>query len=239
MIFVTSDLHGISSARFRQLLEKADFREDDYLFVLGDVIDRGEHGLALLLMLTQMPNAQLILGNHEAMMLSCRFLFQEVTEESAEQLTLSNIALMQAWVDNGGNPTIQAMSQLMKQDPDLAEGIWDFLRDAPLYDTLRVSGKNYILTHGGLGNFRPEKELDDYYPEELLMDRPDPSQRYFDRATVIFGHTPTRHYQNCDPMEIWQGENCIGIDCGGGYPDGGQGRLACLRLDDGKVFYSA
>lgn len=233
MIFVTSDLHGISPARFRQLLEKADFREDDYLFVLGDVIDRGEHGLELLMMLTQMPNAQLILGNHEAMMLSCRFLFQEVTEESAEQLTPTNIALMQAWVDNGGNPTIQAMSQLMKQDPDLAEGIWDFLRDAPLYDTLRVSGKNYILTHGGLGNFRPEKELDDYYPEELLMDRPDLSQRYFDRTTVIFGHTPTQFYGEEYAGKALRTETWINIDTGaaaGGMP-------MLLRLDDEKEFY--
>ena len=37
------------------------------------------------------------------------------------------------------------------------------------------------------------------------------------------------------PMEIWQGQNCIGIDCGCAYPDG---RLACLRLEDRKVFCS-
>jgi hypothetical protein len=45
-------------------------------------------------------------------------------------------------------------------------------------------------------------------------------------------------------MEIWQEENRIGIDCGSGYPEDPQnplsacGRLACLRLDDGQVFYS-
>ena len=34
----------------------------------------------------------------------------------------------------------------------------------------------------------------------------------------------------------------IGIDCGSGYPEEGPdsryGRLACLRLEDGRVFYS-
>ena len=61
-------------------------------------------------------------------------------------------------------------------------------------------------------------------------------------CTLIFGHTPTRYYQDAVPMEIWKAEGRIGIDCGSGYPEDGPdsryGRLACLRLDDGRVFYS-
>ena len=233
MIYVTSDLHGISPARFRQLLAKADFSEDDYLFVLGDVIDRGDHGIDLLRFLAQMPNAQLILGNHEAMMLSCSFLFQEVTEESAAALTPRNLAMMRAWADNGGGPTIQSMNQLVKQDPDLAEGIWDYLRDAPLYDTLRVGQKTYILTHGGLGNFRPDKNLDDYSPEELLLERPELSQRYFDHAMVILGHTPTQFYGEQYAGKALRTDTWINIDTGaaaGGMP-------MLLRLDDEKEIY--
>ena len=48
MIYVTSDLHGFDPEQFRAFLDKAGFCQDDYLFVLGDVIDRGEHGVALL-----------------------------------------------------------------------------------------------------------------------------------------------------------------------------------------------
>ena len=59
---------------------------------------------------------------------------------------------------------------------------------------------------------------------------------------MIFGHTPTKHYQEEVPMKLWYGNRMIGIDCGSGYPEEGEeseyGRLACLRLDDGKVFYS-
>ena len=54
--------------------------------------------------------------------------------------------------------------------------------------------------------------------------------------TVIFGHTPTDHYQYRRPMSIYHGKNMIGIDCGCAYRD--LGRLACLRLDDMKEFYS-
>jgi hypothetical protein len=44
--------------------------------------------------------------------------------------------------------------------------------------------------------------------------------------------------------QIYQWEGMIGIDCGSGYPEdpaheeSRYGRLACLRLDDGQVFYS-
>jgi serine/threonine protein phosphatase 1 len=233
LIYVTSDLHGISPTRFQQLLDQAGFSQEDYLFVLGDVIDRGEGGIDLLLHLTQMPNAQMILGNHEAMMLSCAFLFQEVTEESAKSLTPRNIAMMQAWVDNGGGPTIQAMNTLTKQEPDLAEGIWDYLRDAPLYDTLRVGRKTYVLTHGGLGNFHPDKDLDRYSPEELLLVRPDISQRYYEHATVIFCHTPTQFYGMEYAGKALRTDTWINIDTGAAA--GGSPML--LRLGDEKEFY--
>ena len=48
-------------------------------------------------------------------------------------------------------------------------------------------------------------------------------------------HPPTINYQDKEPMELFYGEGKIGIDCGCAYDDG---RLACLRLDDGAVFYS-
>jgi hypothetical protein len=45
-------------------------------------------------------------------------------------------------------------------------------------------------------------------------------------------------------MALFYSPDRIGIDCGSGYPEDPDhelrpyGRLACLRLDDGKVFYS-
>lgn len=233
MIYVTSDLHGCSPDGFRKLLNAARFSDDDFLFVLGDVIDRGQYGIELLLLLSQMGNAQLILGNHEAMMLACKFLFQEISEESLESLTVENFILMQNWLENGGNPTIQAMKKLTKADPELAEGIWDFLADAPLYDIVRAGGRTYVLTHAGLGNFSPQKDLNDYSPEELLMHRPTLHETYFPNATVIFGHTPTLLYGEEYLGKALRTDTWINIDTGaaaGGTP-------MLLRLDDGKEFY--
>ena len=233
MVYVTSDLHGIPLSRFQQLLKAARFSENDFLFVLGDVIDRGEHGVELLLWLSGQPNAQLILGNHEAMMRACEFLFQEVTEESLEALTVDNLALMGTWLDNGGGSTINAMKKLTKNAPDLAEGIWDYLQDAPLYDTVQAGGQNFILTHAGLGNFRPGRALEDYSPEELLMHRPGLGDRYDSNATVIFGHTPTLLYGPEHTGKALRTDTWINIDTGAAA--GGNPML--LRLDDGKEFY--
>ena len=76
------------------------------------------------------------------------------------------------------------------------------------------------------------------------MDALDANHNTPDEYTMIFGHTPTVYYQSDDPLRIWYGKNRIGIDCGSGFPDKPhinfpiQGRLACLRLDDMKEFYS-
>ena len=57
--------------------------------------------------------------------------------------------------------------------------------------------------------------------------------------TVVFGHTPTRHYQQVKgKMRIFHGSRRIGIDCGCAYP-WRHGQLGCLRLEDMKEFYSS
>lgn len=233
MIYVTADLHGISPAEFRRHLDRAGFGETDFLFILGDVIDRGEYGAELLLWLTGQPNMQLILGNHEALMLACDFLFQEVTEESLERLNAEQLTLMESWLLNGGGPTIDGLRTLLHRDPELVEGILDYLRDAPLYEFVDVGEKSYVLVHGGLGNFAPDKPLDDYDPEELLMDRPALTDRYFEDALTIFGHTPTEFYGQEYKGRMLRTDTWLCIDTGAAL--GGSPML--LRLGDEKAFY--
>ena len=48
MIYVTSDLHGYPFEEFQKLLDTVGFSDADLLFVLGDVIDRGEDGVRTL-----------------------------------------------------------------------------------------------------------------------------------------------------------------------------------------------
>ena len=70
MVYVLSDVHGRID-RFESILHQIDLNEDDRLYVLGDVIDRNAGGIELLFRLMRMPNATLLLGNHELMMRDC------------------------------------------------------------------------------------------------------------------------------------------------------------------------
>ena len=233
MIYVSSDLHGCSPEDFQSLLNRAGFRDEDFLFILGDVIDRGPHGIQLLRWLTQQSNMQLLLGNHEAFLLSCDFLFWEVTEENLGKLTPEKLMLAQSWMENGGGPTIRGFQALLKEDPDTAQGILDYLREAPLYETLRVGDRDFVLVHSGLENFRPDRPLSDYAPAELLLFRPTLQTRYYSDATVIFGHTPTQylspeHHRRALRTDSWI---CIDTDAASGHMP------MLLRLEDLKEFY--
>lgn len=233
MIYVSADWHGWPLEKILALLERAGFSDRDFLFVLGDVIDRGEQGVELLRWLSLQPNAQLLLGNHEAMLLSCAFLFEDVSEDSLSRLTAEKLASLQNWYENGGHPTVTALNRLLKEDPDTFEGILDYLRDAPLYETLDIDERSYVLVHGGIGHFDPEKPLVDYDPNDFLWARPTLQTRYYPDATVVFGHTPSFCFG-----EGYRGKPvftdswiCIDTGAAAGHSP------VLLRLDDGKLFF--
>lgn len=230
MIYVTSDLHGYPLDEFQALLDKAGFSDDDFCFVLGDVIDRGYDGVKILKWLMLQPNFQLILGNHEAMLLACDFLFETVTEEAIDNLTGTKLSLYRNWIANGGQPTLEALSVLRESE---TEYILDYLRDAPLYDMATVGGRDFLFTHSGLGSFEKGKKLSDYSSEDLLWNRPPLDSKYFDSVTTVFGHTPTVYYGEKFKGRAIITDTWIDIDTGAacGF------KPMLLRLDDMCEFY--
>lgn len=112
MIYVISDLHGYPHEKFLALLDKAGFSKDDFLYILGDVVDRnGDGGVETLNWLMYQTNVQLILGNHEAMLLACSFVFDEITEDSIESLTAEKIDMLTRYQLDGGDITLKAMQR--------------------------------------------------------------------------------------------------------------------------------
>ena len=214
MIYVTSDLHGISLEKLKALLDKVGFADDDFLFVLGDVIDRGEHGAELLRWLSLCPNAELLLGNHEAMMLSCGFLFEEITEDSLSNLSEDNIALLTNWLSNGGDTTLKALRELHKTSPETVIGILDYLKEAPVSETVSAGDNSFLLTHSGIDNFSPDKKLAEYAEEDFLWARPTPQTRYFDDIITVFGHTPTLFFDPAYKGKAFITDTWICVDTG-------------------------
>lgn len=84
MHYVLSDIHGCYW-EFKAMLEKIGFSKEDILYVNGDVIDRGEHSMAILQTMMQYPNIKPIIGNHEWMAL--RYLASLVYEDELKETT--------------------------------------------------------------------------------------------------------------------------------------------------------
>ena len=63
MKYVISDIHGCYE-EFMELLEKISFSEQDELFVLGDVLDRGSEPIKVMQEIMGRENVKFILGNH-------------------------------------------------------------------------------------------------------------------------------------------------------------------------------
>ncbi|MCH5324906.1 MAG: metallophosphoesterase [Eubacterium sp.] len=231
MIYATSDLHGYPLDKFQALLDKAGFGEEDFLFVLGDVIDRGADGVTLLRWMMEQPNVQLILGNHEAMMLNSRFVFDTVTDESISRLRSFELDAYSAWKLNGATPTLDALRALDKEQVD---AIFEYLSEAPLYETVTAGGRDFLLLHSGLRNFDKYRKLTGYLDDDFLWHRPNLTDRYFDDIFCVFGHTPTRYYGTEYKGRAIKTDTWINIDTGCGH---GDMTPMVLRLDDMKEFY--
>lgn len=233
-IYVTSDLHGLPLKDLKSLLNKVDFKENDWLYILGDVVDRkNDGGVEVLKWLLEQPNAQLILGNHEAMLLSCSFVFDEITDENLIGFTRDKMELLMNYTQNGGDVTLKALRELMHTSPETVEDILYYLREAPLYETVSTRNNDFLLVHSGIDNFDKNKKLSDYTADEFIWAWPEITDEYFDDVITVFGHTPTMSYDHENKGKILRTKTWIDIDVGVPYGN----KPALLRLDDLKEFY--
>lgn len=234
MTYVISDLHGYPLKKLKMLLEKANFNDEDELFILGDVIDRnGDGGVEILEWLLTQYNIYLILGNHEAMLLSCEFLFDEITDVSISKLSKEKIDLLINYQFNGGTVTLKALSELNKKSPETVAEILEYLRCSQFYEAVSVGDKDYILVHSGFDNFSKTKKLSEYSVHDLVWAEPELTDEYFDDLITVFGHTPTYLFGDEYKGKIIKTKTWIAIDMGA---TDGETEPVLLRLDDMAEF---
>ena len=224
MTFLTSDLHG-KFVSLLTLLEKARFFEDEnnQLYNLGDVIDRNNNGgIDILKWIIDTPNVELLLGNHEKMLLDSRWIFDDFSNITLHSGMIKNL---DRWKHNGADSTIKAL----KQEPlELRNKVFDYLSGCSLYKTISIANKKYVLVHGGLGNFSRNKDLSEYSCDDLLWERPYLTTVYNpDEFTVILGHTPTSLYDKNYKNQMLKTDSWWDIDTGAANKDG-QPMLLCL-----------
>ena len=231
MTYVMSDIHG-QYEKYRAMLKKIEFSDDDTLYILGDIVDRGEEPMRILSDMSMRANIIPLMGNHEHM---AQYVLSavnvEITEESIEtHWTLDIVRTIREWYENGGYLTSKDFSRLPL---DQREDILDYMKEFSFYEEITVGENTFVLVHGGLPDFSPEKPLDDYHPIQTLYVKTNYKKRYFPDKYLITGHTPTFSIHPDYDGRIYIGNGHIAIDCGVCHGK----NLGCIRLDDLAEFY--
>ena len=68
MIYVMSDIHGCKD-EYMEALKQIDLKDEDTLYVLGDIVDRGPDGIEILRDMMFRANVIPLIGNHDYMAL--------------------------------------------------------------------------------------------------------------------------------------------------------------------------
>lgn len=231
MTYVMSDLHG-QYQKYLQMLDKIHFTDDDDLYILGDVVDRGPQSVELLRDMSMKMNVFPILGNHDmTAALLLKKLCVEITEDNyANQLNPEILKILAMWQMDGGQATLDGFKKL---SADERESLIEYLEEFAPYETVDVAGNRFILVHGGIPYEKRNLPLSKQSVHELVIERPNYSKRYYNDAYLVTGHTPTVNISEKYRGRIYKANGHIAIDCGAGFDM----PLGCIRLDDFKEFY--
>lgn len=227
-IYVCSDLHG--NYNFYKAITR-ELKENDRLYVLGDVIDRGKDGIKILqdvIKRKEKGQVEFLVGNHELMMV--------------QSLFLNNVKVRNDWLidGNGGKKTLEEFNKL---DVNEQNKMKEFLLNSYVYKNIKINDKPVHLVHAKSIQDKEEnnektlremiKEEQESKINEALWSRdpktgtskPHPQSAKPGVFTVI-GHSPTAD------NKVNYKDNYIDIDCGGGYH-----YCSLINLTKGTVKY--
>ena len=239
MVYAVSDLHGCCD-KFRKLPEMIRLTDDDVLYVLGDVVDRGAENVRLISELASRRNIVTLLGNHDylARLLLPSFGMPEEELSPVQKRNKKKLAegvgeakgFFEAWREDGGETTWQEFIRLSLPEKRV---VLRFLENRPLFAEIEAGGKRYFLSHTV-----PEKAkmLNEgrRSATDFLFARPEYDKVYFADKILVTGHTPTGLIDSSFTGRILRKNNHVAIDCGAVFGN----PLGCICLDTGEEYYA-
>ncbi|MBQ3128228.1 MAG: metallophosphoesterase [Clostridia bacterium] len=235
-ILVTSDIHGYLSY-FKKVIDNACFCDNDILFIVGDIIEKGPESLKTLryiMELCKKGNVIPLIGNVDAYRLK---LIYNLSEESVESY-YNYILTMRKWIGTSFYEELAAECGFTINSPDDIllskqavithfENEFNFLANLPAV----IETQSYIFVHGGLR----EKQVSDNSVKGVLeLTKYDAfaenTPHIFDKY-VITGHWPVVLYGNAVPQMnpvINREKKIISIDGGCGVKKDGQLNLLII-----------
>lgn len=253
-----SDIHGQYMA-YRKMLEKINFSDDDFLYVLGDVIDRGPDGIRIIKDVKNRPNMEMILGNHEFMLLNAvKYIREREKVIDFQAKAEEGLTALELWTHpgNGGEGTCLEFINLPNEEQD---EIIDYLKGLNVIKRVKIGDEMYHLSHSfslpkKFGRTvklnRLSKKATERVVWESLFDMPcdEPMEEdkvfgYPDDIYVV-GHIFTQRLGNMDEngkgcilhKDNYRGYKVIDVDCGMAL-NSRSSRLGCYCVETGEEYY--
>jgi len=224
MKYVISDIHGNFNLLIK-LLIKIKFNKNDTLFILGDLIDKGNDVEKILNFVFKeiYENVVVIAGNHEHEFINyVHFLIKQ---------------------DSNDDKILNKSAKFLNLNNHISFDIIDKLLNLPYY----YEERDFLLVHAGVpcdknNNLLPIQSAN---KEELVYDRRFKNENFIPQNSkcVIFGHTPTFKNGKLGQILKYQKPNTIGNKISDYYKihiDTGNYLskvLGCLCLDTMQEFY--
>lgn len=242
--YAVSDLHG-QFQTFEAGLEKIGFGDHDRLYVVGDAIDRGPEGVRILRYIMEHDNMDLIIGNHEHLMLN------SVDPEGKMECNGPDSVLWTLY--NGGDRTLVEWGAL---SADMRCALFEWLIDRYVIKLIDVGDRGFCLTHSyyceGFEDHRyHELDYDEVgdivWTSFFREDSGTKGEFIYDRydRTFVTGHVPVikvmhgfYHDRTFNELRSLRKDNLIDIDggCAIGYNELINNGAIFLRLDDMTEF---
>ncbi|MCP2732156.1 metallophosphoesterase family protein [Limnofasciculus baicalensis] len=208
---VIGDVHGHYDT-LMTLLNAIAPSEEDRVYFLGDLIDRGPKSAQVVEFVKQ-SGYTCLLGNHEQMVL--------------EILGQGNIkgSALQAWLYSGGYSTVNSYGE-----EGISQDHMDWMRTLPTHLDLG----DFWLVHAGV---HPRLPIEKQTSEQFCWIREEfhgMEEPYFPTKTIITGHTITFTLPGVAPGKIAQGRGWLDIDTGAYHPKSGW--LTGLDLTNSLIY---
>jgi serine/threonine protein phosphatase 1 len=208
---VIGDVHGHYDT-LMTLLDAIAPSEEDRVYFLGDLIDRGPKSAQVVEFVKQ-SGYTCLLGNHEQMVL--------------EILGQGNIkgSALQAWLYSGGYSTVNSYGE-----DGISQDHMDWMRTLPTHLDLG----DYWLVHAGV---HPRLPIEKQTTEQFCWIREEfhgMEEPYFPNKMIITGHTITFTLPGVAPGKIAKGRGWLDIDTGAYHPKSGW--LTGLDLTNSLIY---
>jgi serine/threonine protein phosphatase 1 len=219
--WVVGDIHGCAE-ELAELLEQIQLGPEDRFISVGDLYHRGPDPVGVLDILNALPHFDLVLGNHERVMLERFGLAGELADGTDATSVPEDLVVSteQELAGDGGTP-------MKNVDPSRGADLIRILENRAYFLRGTHAGQDWLIVHAGVLPGVPVEETSPFALSRLRRLEGLPGSPYWYEAwngPELFGHTPATL-----PRTRFQGERLVALGLDTGCVYGGCLTAYCLE----------